>query len=435
MKQVIVALLLCLGTLGQAEERPMFLTLESAVGQALAEDAWLKGSHHRENALQQDALAEATLPNPRLSVTAGSFPVDSFDIHQEGMTQLSLGIAQALPRGDSRALASRHKQELAIEESVRRQDRKAAVRAAVTLQWLEAFSAQERIRLIENDRSLFEQLVDAAQASYASALGRTRQQDLVRAQLELTRLDDRLIVLRAAQESAQQRLFQWIGRRSRAPLAPTLPQPSLATSVVDLLEKNSADQVLYEHIRHHPRLRALDLRLRASETDVELARQKFQPQWDISARYGYRADSPVGASRADLFTLGVSFDLPRLTHRADRGVNAALSRLEAMQTDQLLLRRELMADLRAAIVQLRRLNERSALYENRLLPQMVEQSDASLSAYNNDDGDFAEAVRARIAQLNARIEALTIAVAQQQAIAQINYLLTETADDELAVTE
>ena len=54
--------------------------------------------------------------------------------------------------------------------------------------------AQERLRrdvldlgvgLAREPGELFEHLVDVAQSSYASALGRTRQQDLVRAQLEL----------------------------------------------------------------------------------------------------------------------------------------------------------------------------------------------------------------------------------------------------------
>jgi hypothetical protein len=46
--------------------------------------------------------------------------------------------------------------------------------------------------LIERDRVLFEQLVDIVKASYSSAQGNTRQQDVIRAQLELARLDDSL---------------------------------------------------------------------------------------------------------------------------------------------------------------------------------------------------------------------------------------------------
>lgn len=60
--------------------------------------------------------------------------------------------------------------------------------------WLETYWNRETIRLIENDRALFEQLVDLVESGYASAGGNTRQQDLLRARLELTRLADRLTV-------------------------------------------------------------------------------------------------------------------------------------------------------------------------------------------------------------------------------------------------
>ena len=56
----------------------------------------------------------------------------------------------------------------------------------------------------------------------------------------------------------------------------------------------------------------------------------------------------------------------------------------------------------------------------------LEQAEAALSAYNTDDGDFAEVVRARIAELDAKIDALSLAVERQQTTARINYLLAGT---------
>jgi hypothetical protein len=112
-----------------------------------------------------------------------------------------------------------------------------------------------------------------------------------------------------------------------------------------------------------------------------------------------------------------------------------VERAEAIKTEKHLLGRRLMAELGTAIVQLTRLDERLALYTDQLLPQMTEQAEASLSAYNNDDGDFAEAVRARIAELNAKIDALAIAVERQKVIAQLNYLLAGTSSDHARLVE
>ncbi|GAB60555.1 TolC family protein [Rheinheimera nanhaiensis] len=417
--------------IGYAQTFPEPLKLEQAVALAVDADPWLTGSQFTQEALNDEAIAAATLPDPRMSLMAGNFPVDSFDINQEGMTQLSVGISQMFPRGDSLSLTRRQKQQLAEQHPLLRLDRRAKVGATVSQLWLEVFKAQESIRLIEQDRALFEQLVDAAKAGYSSALGRARQQDVIRAQLELTRLEDRLTMLRQQQQAAQKRLTEWIGAPATAPLAPVLPTQSLSRPLSVPTIKQSSEHTRYEWIRHHPALRALDQRIDATQTGVDLAKQKYKPEWGLTAQYGYRDNDPMGRDRADLFSVGVTFDLPLFTgNRQDKEVSAAVNRTEAIKTEKHLLGRRLMAELETASVQLARLDERQALYADQLLPQMAEQAEASLTAYNNDDGDFAEAVRARIAELNAKVDALAIAVDRQKTIAQINYLLAEASFDD-----
>ncbi|MEX1666195.1 TolC family protein [Zhongshania arctica] len=425
MKFLVALGLIASAPLIFAQEPAPELSLNAAIAAAITSDPWLNGSRHREDALSSESVSAASLPDPKISLMAGNFPVDTLDFNQEAMTQLALGVSQMFPRGDSLTLSSRQKRELAAQEPMLRLDREAKVTATVAQLWLEEYKAQESIRLIERDRSLFEQLVDAARASYSSALGRARQQDIIRAQLELTRIDDRLTVLLQQQESAQRRLSEWIGVRAQLPLAPLLPndEPSLPESA--LLVPVHNDRSRYERISLHPLLQAFDQRINAMQTGVELARQKYKPEWGLTAQYGYRDDDPLGRDRADLFSIGVSFDMPLFTaNRQDKDVSAAVSRAEAIKTDKQLLSRQLMASLDMAIVQLQRLNQRLTLYKDQLLPQMASQAEAALTAYDSDDGDFAEAVRARIAELNTKIEALVIAVERQQTIVKINYLLS-----------
>ncbi len=420
--QWVFLVLLLVGVPVFAQDQSGTLALEDAVALAISSDPWLSGSRHREEALHSESISAATLPDPKVSLTAANFPTDSFDINQEAMTKLTVGVSQMFPRGDSLDLSSRQKRELAAQEPLLRQDREAKVVAAVTKLWLDAFKAQESIRLIDQDRSLFEHLVDATRAGYSSAVGRARQQDIIRAQLELTRLDDRLMVLRQQRETAQQRLSEWIGGKARLPLSDALPKQSESDLALTIQPGN--DRWLYERINRHPVLQAFERRINAMQTGVELARQKYKPEWGLSAQYGYRDDDPLGRDRADLFSVGVTFDLPLFTgNRQDKDVSAATSRAEALKTDKLLMARQLMAELDTAIVQLQRLNERRALYDQQLLPQMSEQADAALAAYNNDDGDFAEAVRARIAELNAKIDFLNIRMDRLKTIAELHYLL------------
>ncbi len=158
MKQCLILLLSFYTAIASAQDIDVPLTLEAATHQAITNAPWLNGSRHRQETLNAESVSTASLPDPRVSLSAGNFPVNTFDSNQEAMTQLSVGISQLFPRGNSLALSSQQKRDLAEQEPFLRQDRTAKVRAIVTRLWLEAFKAQESIRLIEQDRSLFEQL-------------------------------------------------------------------------------------------------------------------------------------------------------------------------------------------------------------------------------------------------------------------------------------
>jgi outer membrane protein TolC len=405
------------------------LTLEEAVVMARDQDPWLRGSELRESALMAESTAAGTLPDPVISLGVANLPTDSWDFDQEAMTQFKLGVVQTFPRGDSRDLQRRQLAILGSEHPHQRADRRARLEVDVAHLWLEAFRAREAIRLIEQDRELFEHLVDVAQSSYASALGRTRQQDLVRAQLELTRLEDRLAVLRENREMSLSQLGEWLPAGPALELAAGMPRLELRQQQFFAAGGEVPPEALASLLGRHPAIRSIDRRIDASRTGVELAEQKYRPQWSVNASYGYREDDPMGDDRADFFSVGVSFDLPLFTSkRQDQQVQSAIARSEALRTERSLALRRMLAAFEAQRTRLRRLDERRALYRDRLLQEMHDQAEASLSAYTNDDGDFSEVVRARIAELNARVETLDIEIDRLQTISQLNYFFAGVAD-------
>jgi outer membrane protein TolC len=177
----------------------------------------------------------------------------------------------------------------------------------------------------------------------------------------------------------------------------------------------------------HPALLGIDSRIDASRLDVELARQKYQPEWKVNASYGYREEGPMGQARPDFFSVGLAFDLPLFTsQRQDQQLQGAIADSEAIRTEKMLALRNMVASFETQYARLRRLEERQKLYRSRLLLEMAEQAEASLTAYTREDGDFAEVVRARIAELNARIDALDIDIARLQTIAQLNYFFANS---------
>ena len=435
---------------GVAQSAGNTLTLEEAVRAAQLNDPWLAGNRHSQDAIESMSVAAGTLPDPKVTFGLANLPTDTFDFNQEAMTQFKVGVAQMFARGDSLAIKRKQIETVGSQFPFQRLDRKAKIVVAVSKLWLDAYKAQESITLIERDRPLFEQLADVAEASYSAALGKTRQQDIVRAQLELTRLDDRLTVLRQKQEMLMEKLSEWLSEYfyeqysdnsiaetvrpwSRLELDKNLPDIKLMQEPLYLAEKEADPQKLYEYFSRHPSLLAVNRQIEASKIGIDLAREKYKPVWGVNVNYGYRDEDQNGRDRADFVSIGFSFDLPYFTgNRQDKEVESSISQTEAVKTKKWALLRKMIAGFEKTRAQLNRLNERQLLYQVQLLPQIHEQAEASLTAYTNDDGDFAEVVRSRIAELNAQIDALGIDVERQKNIIELNYYFIENSDDIIA---
>jgi outer membrane protein TolC len=409
-------------------------SLRQAIQTAQENDPWLDGSRFRQNSLEAMSIQAGTLPDPTVNLDLANIPLDNFDFAQEGMTQFKVGVSQMFPRGQTLSLRQEKLEKLSQMQPFARKDREASVSVIVSHLWLEVFRSQKSIALIEQDKGLFEHLVDVAQSSYTTASGRTRQQDLVRAQLELTRLEDRLTMLQQKQETQLAKLGEWLNNptnlRIRMPLE--LPLVFGHSDQINLVGSKARHRLVNALITH-PKIKSINRKVSAGESGVKLAKQSYKPQWGANASYGMRDEDPMGNDRSDFLSVGIKFDVPLFTgKRQDKRVHAAIAEKEAVKTERALALRQMRAGFEAAEASYRSLLDRKVLFDTRLLKEMSEQAEASLTAYTNDDGDFSEVVRARIAELNARIDALNIEVDIRKTIAQLNYfLVSKTNHSEL----
>ncbi len=422
------------------------LSLHQAITLAQQNDPWLDGSRLKQHALENRSVASGSLPDPKVSIGVMNLPTDTWDFAQEGMTQLKVGVSQMFPRGDSLEIKQNQLTTESTKFPLLRENRKAKLASMVSQIWLDIYLAQRTIALIEKDWSLFEQMAEVAKASYSNAVGKTRQQDVIRAQLEIVQLEDRLTVEKQKLEASSARLNEWLHIYDGSNLDQTfnfdaqpmkfkvssgLPILRIANPDVLKSSKYSRNRLAIE-LANHPALLAIDVKQKVFEKGVALAKQQYKPQWGVSASYAYRDNMPSGdsglsTSRSDLFSIGVTFDLPLFTeNKQDKQVAASIAESEAVKTEKLLLTKQMISAVEKELRQLKRLSDRQSIYQEELLKQTHDQAEASLTAYTNDDGDFAEVVRARIAELNARISALRIDVDALKTVARINYFFAHS---------
>ncbi|MBT8101307.1 MAG: TolC family protein, partial [Gammaproteobacteria bacterium] len=184
------------------------LTLAEAEDLALRQEPGLSEFQARADALEEQAVAAGQLPDPVLRVGLANFPIESGGFTTEGMTQGQLGIRQAFPPGKTRSLSTQQFQSLSTEMDRNADARARDVLTLVRTVWLDAYYWERAHAIVSDSRPYFDDLVTVTRSLYG--VGKKNQQDVLRAELELSRLDDRLIDVERQRRAARAALSQWV---------------------------------------------------------------------------------------------------------------------------------------------------------------------------------------------------------------------------------
>lgn len=394
------------------------LTLERAEQIALNEEPGIVSQQWQARSLAERSVSDGQLMDPKLQIGLANMPTDSFDFNQENMTQFKVGIVQQFPSGKTLGLRQQKTQKQSELIMSKIADRKLTIAKDVRLTYLEIYYWEQAERTIHENKKLFTQLVDIVQSLFS--VGRNNQHELIRAQLELSRLDDRIAKITQKVNVQRSKLSRWVGsENSRKPLSADLPE-------LPVLELEDDFQILSQHFLSHPRIKEIDKNMEVSRKDIDLARESYKPGWALNVSYGYRDDAPNGMERSDFVSAGVTMDLPVFTrNRQDRTLLSREHQYQALKDKRIELIRQLVAELQQQMVNEEQLTKRHQLYVGLLLPQATQQTEASLLAYQSDQGNFADVMRAHIDNLNASLDEQRISVDLQQARARILYFISD----------
>jgi outer membrane protein TolC len=386
---------------------PTPLTIAEAEDLALRDEPGLEELRANAGALQEQSVAVGQLPDLSLRVGLSNFPIESGGFSTEGMTQAQVGIRQVFPREGLRNRNADRYRALAAAELQGAEVRSRGVIEAARAAWLEAYYWQRAEQVLSESRPLFDDLLQITQSMYA--VGRNTQSDVLSAELELRRLDDRLIDASRARGAAQGALSQWLGADAYRPAADKLPDweqlPPLAT--------------LQSNLAGHPALHAADARIDAGQATVGMAEEKGKPGWALDVGYGYREGfQPNGDPRSDFISLAVVIDLPMFKkNRQDRDLAAALNTRRAAVSAKARVAADLRSQLNIEYASWTDLSRRQALYETDILELTRRRAEAAMLAYQSDAGDFREVMLGQIDDVNTRLEHLRLTVDRAQSYA------------------
>jgi len=388
------------------------LSLQQAEQLALEADPVVNSHRASSRSYDASAIAKGTLPDPKLRLGMFNVPLDSFSTTEDPATQLRVGIQQEFPRGKSNALKQQQTNWLSQAAAARADDEKLKLLMHVRDTYLNLYYQVQAASIVNETRRLFAKLVGITEDQYAA--GRANQQDVIRADLELSRLDDRATKIQSNEDEYRATLAQWTGDVAWNDIEQEFPV------LPDVPDNADINQLLTQH----PSVVAETAKVEASKKLIEVSRQDYKPGIGAFVEYRKRFGQNIdGSDRADMMAAMVTVDIPLFTeNRQDKNVVAheeSANVARYSRDDRLRVLKKMLEKDRAIY---KRLAEREVLYKNKLINSAANNAKASLNAYQSGVTEFTTLMRAGITELDVRLENLRIQVDRLRTQARLLYI-------------
>lgn len=355
--------------------------VEEYIQFALNQNPEVQAARNRMEAFAHQVPVAASLQDPMLNLTVQPEPVQT----AAGPQDLILSASQKVPwlgKLDARANVAE------AQTSVARAQLAATellTIAKVKRAYYELFFIQQAISVTEADQKMLGEIRDVANIRYKA--GRTSQQDVLRADLEISAVENELIQLRQRLESGQARLARvlHVAPQTRL-LALDRLAPEQAPRDLEWLQRQA--------VMARPELHAQLAAIQRDRQVVELARLDYKPDVTLGLSWidvGSKGLSPIANGRdAVLLTAGVN--LPVYRKRLNSSVRSAEANAISSAREYDSLRDGTLEEVTDLFAQAKSQQDMLTLFREAILPTAQQTLEVSSRAYNVGEVDFLQLI-------------------------------------------
>lgn len=391
----LIATIGFLPTTIHADAVPSPLSLDWAQGRAATVNPSIAVNEAVRDASRERIRPAGSLEDPRFSYEASNIPTGDFDFKSTPLSGHQLGLRQKLPFPG--VLGNREAAARSAYEASRLDldDRRLLVAGAVEHAWAELGFAQRALVITKRNAELLRQLAAIAEAKYR--VGSGLQQDVLRAQVELTSLLEEELARVAAVKTAEAALAELLD------LPPDTALPYTA-SLDETVAVPQADEILALLEERSPHLKSLSARIIEAEKRARAAHFEGFPDLDLGVGYRVRRDVQGDAVDGDDFvSAGVTIRLPVDRRKWNARVAEARALERRARAEYRAARASLRARVRAAHAELIRADAEDRLIETGLLPQAEQSLESSRSGYEVGRVDFLALLDSQVSLLHAEL--------------------------------
>ncbi len=382
--------------------------LPELIQEALARNPEIIAARQQWEAASQRIVQARALDDPTVSVQWWNFP-QSFNLGQAGNT--IIGLSQKFPFPGKLGL----KEEVATrsaeitEQALRGKERDLIAR--VKRAYYELFLAHKAIQIHHEQLDLLRQFLANATAKFRT--GKGTQVDVLKAQVELSKIHQQLPVLEQRRDTAQSRVNTLLSRDPRFPLgSPHMPR--------DVRFDKDLDELYQIAVEARPELKAAGMAIHRNEQAYQLAQRQYYPDFNVAFQRfeNFQRDNGFGAVLAmNLpFAFWTKPKYDAAVQETAAGVAAAHAELQALEDLTRFQLRDLLAKVRASW-------EVARLYRTTVLPQAEESVQAARVGYRTGRSSFLDLIEADRALREFQLAYWQALVEQEARLAEIEQVV------------
>lgn len=317
-----------------------------------------------------------------------------------------VGVSQEIPFPGKRALRTSIATIEVDAERWNYEDRRKALVADLKATYLEYALSIRMLEIVAENKTLLDQLREIAETRFS--VGKGLQQDVIKAQLEISMLIERQTILEQQQGVSVARLNALLFRPGGA------PGPPLVAYVTEPVPRDvAALQALVE--AQYPALQRESRLIDKSQQALALAKKDLRPDF----QFGVNAQRFVG-DMPWMYGVDVMVSVPLWASRKQRPlITEATAALVASGRSRESRRAMAASEVTQAFLAIKAADQLVALYSDSVLPQSRLALESSLAAYQVGSVDFLSVVTNFEAVLTAQIARLEQQTRRDQALVRL----------------
>jgi outer membrane protein TolC len=371
--------------------------LNELIEEGLAQNKEIQSLEARVESFKEEIPFAGALDDPRLGLAILNLPADSFSFDEEPMTQKQISIAQKIPWFGKLDLKSQRATLKALRQKAILDAKRLELARKIAIIYYDLGFIASSLETNERLTEIVNQLLRVAETRYAT--GRGLQQDVLQAQVEMSKLIDEKITLKKRRRTLADRINELLNRERFMVVE---PPTGLEFMNLQLNSEELTSMALQENPQLHVKQTEIDI----VQIGIELAKKDYWPDMDVKLAYGQRDEDRTGRSLPDFVSGQVVMNIPIWQKtRQDSKLSSTLKAREAAEKSYRNLVKSLPFQVDALITEIRDTQKNYKLFIDALLLQADQWARSSQAAYEVGSLEFNTMLDAHIRLLRFELQA------------------------------